>query len=245
MALRVPLERAKPGRERGRREEEALGFIPPCAFMLGPPHSGQLVTHFLPLCSYTHPINTQSAHVRARNQNSVPPAVTGPRACQCIWAELVGIKGGDQRCQTSKGCSRLNSNSQEREKRLAVYHPGRFSATSMPMKPFINKHNVILITDSFFYPLSLSFSRDWCICIVCVQHGHTGNRMLTMRAEGKKTGSVASNYTGLIGGSVHGLGQGRTGNTKPGVVARATWCRCTVDRLHQGKHADEIQADTH
>lgn len=62
---------------------------------------------------------------------------------------------------------------------------------------------------------------------------------------GKKAGSVALNYTGLIGGSVHGLGQGRTGNTRPGVVARATWCRCTADRLHQGKHADEIKADTH
>lgn len=36
---------------------------------------------------------------------------------------------------------------------------------------------------------------------------------------------MASNYTGPLGGSVHGLGQGRIGNTRPGVVARATWCR--------------------
>lgn len=32
----------------------------------------------------------------------------------------------------------------------------------------------------------------------------------------KKTGSMALNYTALIGGSVHGSGQGRTGNMRPG-----------------------------
>lgn len=33
--------------------------------------------------------------------------------------------------------------------------------------------------------------------------------------EKKKTGSMALSYTALIGGSVHGLGQGRTGNMRP------------------------------
>lgn len=61
----------------------------------------------------------------------------------------------------------------------------------------------------------------------------------------KKAGSVASNYTGLIGGRAHGLGQGRTGNTRPGAGARATCHRCTADRLQQGKHTDEIKVDTH
>lgn len=40
--------------------------------------------------------------------------------------------------------------------------------------------------------------------------------------KGKKTGSMALNYTALIGGSVHGLGQGRTGNMRPRVEGRAT-----------------------
>lgn len=63
---------------------------------------------------------------------------------------------------------------------------------------------------------------------------------------GEKAGSVASNYKGLIGGSVHALGQERTGNVRPGVVSRATWCmcRCTADRLQQGKHNDKIKVDT-
>lgn len=47
--------------------------------------------------------------------------------------------------------------------------------------------------------------------------------MLTMRGEvggrGVGAGSVALNYTGLIGGSVHGLGQGRTETMRPGVAA--------------------------
>lgn len=68
---------------------------------------------------------------------------------------------------------------------------------------------------------------------------------LQREGRGKKAGSLASNYTRLMGGSVYGSGQGRTGNMRPGVLARATWCRCTVDRLHQGKHTDEIKADTH
>lgn len=58
-------------------------------------------------------------------------------------------------------------------------------------------------------------------------------------------GSVASNYTGLIGGSAHSLGQGRTGNTGPGAGARATCHSCTADRFQQGKHTDEIKSDTH
>lgn len=43
----------------------------------------------------------------------------------------------------------------------------------------------------------------------------------------------------LHSGSVRGLGQGRTGNMRPGVVERATWCGCAVDRLHQSKHAND------
>lgn len=45
--------------------------------------------------------------------------------------------------------------------------------------------------------------------------------------------------------SVHGLGQGRTGNMRPGVVGRATWCTYTADHLHQAKQADGIKANAH
>lgn len=65
----------------------------------------------------------------------------------------------------------------------------------------------------------------------------SGEQML-QREGRKKSGSMASYYTGLIGESVHGSGQGRTENRRLGVVGRSTWCRCTTDHLHHGKHAD-------
>lgn len=125
MALRVPLERAKPGRERKR----------PCVLSLPALHclasSFRSIGHalFPSLLLYT-PNKHSSAHVRERHQNSVPPAVTRPSACQCIWAELVGIKAGDQCCQTSKAPSRLNSGSRHCERRLDVYSPGRLSVNA-------------------------------------------------------------------------------------------------------------------
>lgn len=80
-----------------------------------------------------------------------------------------------------------------------------------------------------------------------VQRGAAAGRPLHAHKEGReeKAGSVASNYPRLIGGSVHGLGQGRTGNMRPGLVARATCCRSSGDCLHRAKHTDEIKADTH
>lgn len=112
------------GRGAEGRKRPSLLFL--ASFMLGPPHSGQLVMHFLPLCSYTHPINTQ-VHMSKQGSKTVCLLLSrGPRACQCIWAELISIKGGDQCCQTSKG--QLNSKSQQCEKGFAVYSPGRFSA---------------------------------------------------------------------------------------------------------------------
>lgn len=113
---------------------------------------------------------------------------------------------------------------------------------------FLNKHSAVLIMSAFSQQRDSFISSLWAIpeidaCTVCVQNRQAGHWMLTKRGEEKKAGSVASNYMGLIGGSVYGLGQGRTGNTRPGVVARATWCRCTADRLHQGKHPDEIKAN--
>lgn len=54
-----------------------------------------------------------------------------------------------------------------------------------------------------------------------VQAGHSLEANKREKRE-KKAGSVASNYTELIGGNANGLGQGRTGTTRSEVVIRAT-----------------------
>lgn len=101
MALRVPLERAKPGKERGIGEEEALRFSPHRQNTRPPSFSS--IGHALPPALLLHtPNKHSSAHVQARNHSSVSPAVTGAQGPQCIWAEPVGVEVGDQCCQTSK-----------------------------------------------------------------------------------------------------------------------------------------------
>lgn len=141
MALRVPLERAKPGGERRRGEEEALGFSPPCASCLAPLiQVNWSCTSSLSALSYT-PNKHSSAHVRARNQNSVPPAVMGPGACQCIWAQINAV-----RPQKVAAASTTTPSSVRRG--LLFTSLGDFSTTSTAMTPVINKHNAILITSA-------------------------------------------------------------------------------------------------
>lgn len=131
MALRVPLERAKPGRERGRREEEALGFIPPCAFMLGPP-SFRSIGHALPPSLLLHTPNKHSStHVRARNQNSVPPAVKGAQGLSVHLGRACRHQG---RRSTLSNLKRLQPPQQQL---LAV---GEEARCLPPWEIFIHKH---------------------------------------------------------------------------------------------------------
>lgn len=217
------------GRGPEGRKRPLVSYLP--SVMLGPPHSGQLVMHFLSLSLLLHTLNKHwSAHIQARGPKHCPllswgpgpVSVSGPNL-STSWLEINYVR-------PQKVCS---SASLVCEKRLAV---GNFQPTRSPMKLFYcHKHNAILSM------IGVCF---WFWCTVCTQHSQTG-QMLTKRREGKKTGSKASNYTDLIGGCVQGLGQGRTGNTRPRSVGTATWCRCTADHLHKGKHTDEIKADTH
>lgn len=226
MALRDPLEKAKPGGEGARGKEKALGFIPLKCHAWPP--SFRSIGHALPPSLLLHTlIKHWSAHIQARGLKHCPllswgpgpVSASGPSLWRSMMSDLKGLLNSKSVC----------------EKRLTV---GNFQPTRSPMKLFYrHKHNVILTMTSVCFWF-------WFWCTVCTQHSQTG-QMLTKRGEKKKTGSTASNYTDLIGGSVHGLGQGRTGNTRPQAVGTATWCRCTADRLHQGKHADEIKAHTH
>lgn len=79
MALRIPLERAKPGGTGAAGEEEALVFIPHHALCSVPLTQVNWSCTPLPLCSaLTHTPNKHlSAHVQERNQNSVSPDVRG------------------------------------------------------------------------------------------------------------------------------------------------------------------------
>lgn len=132
--------------------------------------------------THTHPINTQVHMSQPKNQNSAPPAVTRPRARRCIWAELVGIKGGDQCCQTSKGCGRLDGSSQQRRGEGGWMFTGLGDFPCIPVKLVMNKHKAMQSfffsqqRDSCLFSLSSSYSRDGRVFTVCVQHRQQGGR---------------------------------------------------------------------
>lgn len=84
MVLRVPLESAKPGRERARVEEEALIFTTLWASMLGPLIQVNWSCTFSPSPLSSVPNKHSSVHIQAMNQNSVPPAATRTRPRQRI-----------------------------------------------------------------------------------------------------------------------------------------------------------------
>lgn len=161
MALWFPWRELNVGGQGPRGGRGPLFYSSLC-FMLGPPHSSQFVMHFLPPCSYTHPKNTQ-VHMSKQGTKTVCLLLSwGPGPVSASRLNSSGIEGGDQCCQTSNGCSRLNSHSQQCEK-----GPQRFETTSMPMKLFINKHNGTLITSAIFTtkefltPQILELSQNW------------------------------------------------------------------------------------
>lgn len=160
--IRVPLERAKRGGTgaEGRKRPSVL-FL---SVLHAWPPSFKSICHALPpsLLLHTHPKNTQ-VHMSKQGTKTVCLLLSwGPGPVSASRLNSSGIEGGDQCCQTSNGCSRLNSHSQQCEK-----GPQRFETTSMPMKLFINKHNGTLITSAIFTtkefltPQILELSQNW------------------------------------------------------------------------------------
>lgn len=152
MALRVPLERAKP--EGGKRvEEEAPGFIPPCAPCLAP-LSFRSIGHALPPSLLLHtPNKHSSAYFRARNQNRVScchgahsPSPHLGRACQ--------RQGWRSMLSNLKRFAQQQAFSSTRRGSMFTT-PGKFYPTKIQIEFLCyHKHNVMLIAIS--------------LCTVCV-----------------------------------------------------------------------------